>query len=443
MRIATIIWLALSFWVSPQLHGQENFTLKRCLDYAKVNHQNIKIATNKVASSIAQRSEGLSLYMPQINGSVSFDDNLIRPTTIIPAGTFSPTELRVQFGNQFASNAVVQLDQLIYDQSILSVIKASKPYLEMTELQKAKTVEDVLYNTASAYFQVLVVREQRILLEQNTTKFERLESILKLSVAKGVAREVDLQRVSVGLSNLKTQVEMLKSNEDLLVNRLKLAMGMPIDQKIALSDSLAKPEKAEDPQMKPFSEEKLLDVKILEKSVVLQEFELKRSQASRIPTVSAYGRYGAQAFGNDLGESFDTWFDYAAIGMRISVPIFAGFRRNNAIKQQELALENVKSQADMAIQQLQLRNENARVSLTSAYNNLGTSQLSINLAENVFQTTELEFNKGVANLSDLLNAEYALKEAQSNYIRALLSYMTARLDYEQSLGTLENYLQTL
>ena len=55
----------------------------------------------------------------------------------------------------------------------------------------------------------------------------------------------------------------------------------------------------------------------------------------------------------------------------------------------------------------------------------------------------MEFNKGVGTLSDFLNAEYALKEAQSNYVRALLGLVSARLDYELSLGTIESYLLTL
>lgn len=442
MRLIFKLFAALPILMPwQQALAQENYSLQECLTFSKANHLSIKIATNEVANSKERVGEGVALYLPTVNGSATFDDNLKRPTTIIPAGTFSPTEIKVQFGNQFASSAVVQLDQVLYDQSIITQFKSNKPYMEMTELRKAKSVEDVLYNTAVAYFQVLVVQEQRALLEKNVGKFERLAKILQLQVDKGVAKPVDLQRVSVGLGNLKTQVDMLKNNEELLMNRLKLNMGMDLGQQLTLTDSLASA--APKPELAVFEKQNLLDVQIMDKNLTLQEIELQRRNATRLPTLGAYGRYGAQAFGNEFGKSFQNWFDYSTIGIRLNVPIFAGMRRVHQINQAEIALENAKQQAELNVQNLELRNENAKVSLVNAYNNLGSISANLDLAEAVMQTTELEFNKGVGTLSDFLNAEYALKEAQSNYVRALLGLVSARLDYELSLGTIESYLLTL
>jgi outer membrane protein len=192
-----------------------------------------------------------------------------------------------------------------------------------------------------------------------------------------------------------------------------------------------------------FEKQNLLDVQIMDKNLTLQEIELQRRNATRLPTLGAYGRYGAQAFGNEFGKSFQNWFDYSTIGIKLNVPIFAGLRKVHQINQAEIALENAKQQAELNVQNLELRNENAKVSLVNAYNNLGSITANLDLAEAVMQTTELEFNKGVGTLSDFLNAEYALKEAQSNYVRALLGLVSARLDYELSLGTIESYLLTL
>ena len=441
MRLIFKLFAALPILMPWQAQAQENYSLQECLTFSKANHLSIKIATNEVANSKERVGEGVALYLPTVNGSATFDDNLKRPTTIIPAGTFSPTEIKVQFGNQFASSAVVQLDQVLYDQSIITQFKSNKPFMEMSELRKAKTVEDVLYNTAVAYFQVLVVQEQRALLEKNVGKFERLAKILQLQVDKGVAKPVDLQRISVGLGNLKSQVDMLKNNEELLMNRLKLNMGMDLGQKLTLTDSLASA--APKPELAAFEKQNLLDVQIMDKNLTLQEIELQRRNATRLPTLGAYGRYGAQAFGNEFGKSFQNWFDYSTIGIKLNVPIFAGLRKVHQINQAEIALENAKQQAELNVQNLELRNENAKVSLVNAYNNLGSITANLDLAEAVMQTTELEFNKGVGTLSDFLNAEYALKEAQSNYVRALLGLVSARLDYELSLGTIESYLLTL
>lgn len=157
MRLSSALLLLLLLpW---SLHAQEGLSLQQCLAYAKTNHLSVQMATNEVVSTKERVGEGLALFMPQVNGSFSFDDNLKRPTTIIPAGVFSPQEIQIQFGNQFTTNAVVQLDQLIYDQSVINLLKANKPLVELYELRKEKSVQDVAYSTATAYFQVLVVKE--------------------------------------------------------------------------------------------------------------------------------------------------------------------------------------------------------------------------------------------------------------------------------------------
>ena len=50
---------------------------------------------------------------------------------------------------------------------------------------------------------------------------------------------------------------------------------------------------------------------------------------------------------------------------------------------------------------------------------------------------------GAASLSDFLNSDYAYKEAQSNYITSLLNFLSGRLDYEKSQGTLNTYIKQL
>ena len=443
MRLIQRLFLALPLLTPWQAFAQEDFSLKQCLAYAKAHHLNVKLAENEIVKSREQVAEGIASYLPQVNGSVGFDDNLKRPTTIIPAGTFGPNETRIQFGNQYSTNAVVQLDQIVYDQTILTGLKANKPYIEMAELRKAKTEEDIAYNTAVSYYQVLVLQEQRRLLELNLEKFARIEKIVRLQTEKGVARKVDFERVQVGLSNLQAQIDMLKNNEALVLNRLKLNMGMQMEQEIQLSDKLDAAEIKEMPSLADFDGSGLLDVQIMDKNLSLQEIELRRKQHSRLPTVSAYGRYGAQAFGNEFGQSFDTWFAYSTIGLKLNVPIFAGLRRERVINQAEISVQNTRYQMELNAQSLQLRNENAKISLLNAFTSMGNTTANLDLAESVMQTTELEYNKGVGTLSDFLNAEYALKEAQSNYVRALLNFMSARLDYELSKGTLETYLQSL
>jgi len=65
------------------------------------------------------------------------------------------------------------------------------------------------------------------------------------------------------------------------------------------------------------------------------------------------------------------------------------------------------------------------------------------VAREVYNNTTLQYQQGIANMSDLLNAESSFKEAQTNYTNSLLNFLIAQLDLEKSKGTLKNYYQTL
>ena len=110
--------------------------LKDCIDYTLKHNLTIPIYTNDIKSANQKKMEAVSGYLPQINGQLAWDDNLKRQVTVIPGAALGqPQDIRVQFGNQYNTNASLQADQTIYDQSLLSGLKAIKPNIEAAELK--------------------------------------------------------------------------------------------------------------------------------------------------------------------------------------------------------------------------------------------------------------------------------------------------------------------
>ena len=62
------------------------------------------------------------------------------------------------------------------------------------------------------------------------------------------------------------------------------------------------------------------------------------------------------------------------------------------------------------------------------------------LAQEVFFNTQNNYNNGLATLTDLLNAETSLTEANNNYSSALLSYRVAEIQLIKSQGELKSLL---
>ncbi len=437
----------LFLWITPfAMQGQTKETvlkLKDCIDYSLKNNPNSTIYTNNVELAQQQKNEALAGYLPQINGSVAFDDNLKRQVTILPAGVFGPHETRLQFGSQYSTNASVQLDQTIYDQTVFYATAASKAGTAIADLQLLQNNENLIYNTTVAYYQVLIYSEQEKLLLQNEKKYTELLNVLKLQYDRGVAKKIDYDRVKVSMNNITSQKTVLETNKQLALNRLKNAMGMDLTQSLVVEDSLNYNTQMNMPATLTFDVNNRLDYKIQEKNLVIQDLDVKRKKAAFFPVLSGYARYGGQAYSNQFDMAFDSWFDYSSVGLKLSVPIFSGLRRYSQLEESKLNYANAQENMKLSINNFQLQYQNSTTQLLSSYTNLNNNKENLDLAKDVFESTSLQYQKGTASLSDFLNSDYAYKEAQSNYITSLLNFLSGRLDYEKSQGTLSTYIKQL
>lgn len=423
--------------------AQQAFTLRQAIDYGRTNSPSMAIAANDQRKADAVAQEAVAGYLPQINGSGQLDDNLKRQTTILPAGTFGPEPVAVQFGTQFITTLNVQAEQTLIDVAQLNGIQANKPNTAMAAIKLKQAEEQVTYDVAKAYAQAQTYREQVKLLEENAKQYEELVPILALRLEKGVAQQLELDRVEVTQRNIRSQHTVAQANYEVAVAQLKRAMGMPMGQDLSIADEVRSAADMRQPGASEFELNKLLGYKLNQQSELLYGIDLKRKRNAFLPTLSAYGRYGAMAQGNELSESYENWFDYAAIGLKLNVPLFSGLRRVSQIKQSEIALENLREQQRNANLGFELDYRSADTRLLASTSSVANDEDNLNLAERVFNNTNLQYQQGTATLSDLLNADYQLKEARNNWITSLLNRSVAVLDLERAKGTLLDYVNSL
>ncbi|MEZ4901917.1 MAG: TolC family protein [Spirosomataceae bacterium] len=416
------------------------FSLKALVDFAFKNHLSNSIANNEILSAKEKEREALSGYLPQVSVNVGFDDNLKRQVSVIPAGAFSPNEIRVQFGNQYNTNATAQVDQVIYDKSMLLGLKAAQPNNQLAVLKKEQTQDNLIYNTASAYFQVLVYVEQEKIAIENEKKYRELIDILKLRFEKGVIKKTELDRTQSTLNNILSQKSIIQANKEVSLNRLKNVIGMSLSEDISIVSEINYEAFTQLERDNLLDINNVLDYKIQGNNIRLQELDVQRKQAAFIPTVSAYARYGAQSFGNDFGRSFANWFDFSSIGLKVNVPIFSGYRKSSQLKQSQISLLNARTNLKLSTENMNLAFQNSALLLQKSESDLKINKENLAFAKVVFESSSLEYQKGVAMLSDVLNADYSYKEAQGNYINSLISFLVTRLDHEKSKGNLKNYI---
>lgn len=432
--------IVLGSGISYTQAQNSNFTLESCLEYGLSNHPSIKAAGYDIDFAKARVNEGIAAYLPQINASAGLDYNVKLQATVLPGGIVGPDPTEVRFGTKWITNAAIQLDQKIFDLTYLMGYKANKPSVNLNREIQNKIKEDVAFDIASSYQKVLVSKEQIKLLKVSLENLERILKVGELQLKTGVMKQTDFDRIKVQYNNVKSQVYIAESGYDLALNALKMSMGMGANENMEIGDSIQfKYEGA--PITGDFNASNRLDYTILNQSLWLQNIQLKRARASYAPTLSGYARYGALGQRDDFKEMFQNFTDFSAVGLRLNIPIFDGLMRNARIKQQKYTV--LKEQANLELYKLQfeMQFKNAKFQLERNRTALINDLENLELAEKMFAQTTLQYEKGVATLTDLINAETSYNQARNNYLTSVTNAKIAELELEKSKGSLKTFLK--
>lgn len=420
-------------------NGTTGISLKDAVKYGLSNQTSLKKSNLEYEKNIQKYREALSNYLPQIKASGSINDNLKLATQILPGAIFGQpgNDVAVQFGTKYNVSGGIDANQIIYDQSLLTAIKASKESNEMALLNKQKNEEQIIFDIASSYYSAQITGIQRDIVQANLSKIDTLLLITKSQYENGFAKKTDYSKLLVNQVNLKTELQNIETSYQQQLLLLKFYMAYPVDSSITLPLGI-------NAYQAPIANKTGLqngittDLKLLETQNRLTQINLKQIRAGYLPTLSASFRFNYQAQQNstDFLSNQTNWFPNSFLALNLSIPLFDGF--NKVAKTQQLKIQIKQNELD----QLNLK-ENIKMQVLSASykmkinsSTVGTQYENVNLAEEVYESVKLQYKEGTTSMSELLNAETSLKEAQTNYLKALVQVKVAELDILKSSGEL-------
>jgi outer membrane protein len=438
------IIISLLFLVS-YANAQEikTLTLKDAITFALENKADAKKAKLQVENSNYQIEEVRSRALPQISANGSLTHNPILQTNVIDGSAFGApgTTIQAAFGQKWTSTAGVTLNQALYDQSVFIGLKAAKSTREFYQINEQLTEEQVIERVANAYYQVYVTRQNLNVIDNNLKNTGKVKDIIKGQFDNGLAKKIDLDRILVRISNINTQRQQILNAINLQENALKFYIGMPIETKIVIPQTEFEVTATAFTAQKPEATSRT-EYLLLKKNEQLLEYQKKSVQAANYPILSLTGSY------NYLGQGPEVpwfkkpvdgvyWSDYAAVGLNLHVPIFTGFGTRAKVRQAENKLQSVRVDLEETKLALDLEYENAKTQIDNSIISINNQKENSKLAQEVYSNTNNNYIQGLASLTDLLEAENALVEAQNNYTTALLDYKLAEIQLIKSKGELK------
>lgn len=421
--------------------AQNNFTVKQAVDYALKNSAQVKNALLDIQIQKQTNKEITAMAFPQVNGSVTLNDYLSLPTSLIPAeftggppGTFIP----LKFGTKFNSSFGAEVQQILFDGQVFVGLQAKRTAVDFAQKNAEVTQEMIKANIYKIYYQLVVGRKQIGSLDANISRFEKLLHDTREIYKNGFAEKLDVDKVEVQLNNLNTEKLKAENQLEAGTEALKFLMSMPQQEQLVLTDSLSEEELTAGMLDESYNYSNRKEIQLLTLVSKLNEFNIRRYKLSKIPTVSAFASYNkiAQRKTFDFFKSGGDWFTTSLVGFRINVPIFDGGAKNARIEKAKLEL----GKTNNSIEQLKLSIDNdvtqARLKMKNALVTMQSQKKNIQLAEQVYRTTKLKYEQGLGSNQEIYNANTELKVAQNNYYNSLFDAISAKIDYLKAAGKL-------
>ncbi len=416
--------------------------LQDVIDYGVEHSYVLKKQQLEEESAAWQRRGITGSGLPQINATGAFDYNAKRMVQILPGdlvgepGTLVP----VTFGTKYNTSLNVQVDQMVFRMSYVVALQAARSGEEYYSRLTALTEEQVIYDLALNYYAIQQLRVSLDNIAANEQRLDRLLEILRSQVENDVTRRVDYDRVVVSRTALRSEREQIETQITQRTNYLKVAMGMPMGETLVLETTNPETVIPQLPASNPASAlERRADLRLLETQATLNQLDLKNIRAGYVPSLSAFAttNYAAQRNEFNFFDGDQPWFNAVVFGLRLNVPIFDGLQRRAEAQRAQIRIRQTDLDRLRASDQALSQYDSAHEQLRNSISLIEVQRENLALAERVYDQSNQLFLEGVGTLTDLLDAEVALREARSAYLNQLIRAKTAEIELLYANGTIK------
>jgi outer membrane protein TolC len=444
MKGIAIFLVALTAGAADQASDRAPFplSLKRAVEIAtsREGNANLQIAGEGLKQAQARSAESRAALLPDVESYLTDESrtqNLaalgIGVRTIPIPGFVFPTFV----GPFTTTDARVTGQQSVFDFSSIRRYQASKAGVAAAKSDVEGTAEQVAAQVARAYLAAVKADTDLDTAQANVDLSQALLKQAENEKAAGTGTGIEVTRARVQLANDRQHLLEAQNARRAAHLRLLRAMNLRLAIEIQLTDQLRyepvdpvtlEQARAQALQSRP-------DYKAQQDRERTAGLTASATKLERLPTVSAFGDYGA------LGTGLDSSLPTRTVGITVRVPLFDGARRDARRAESASQYRSEKTRtADMKAQ-IELDVRLALDSLASAEDEVRVSREGLDLAQNELAQARRRYDAGVATGVEVTDAQTRLERARDNQTAALYQYNVARLDLAQAMGKVRSTVQ--
>jgi outer membrane protein len=437
--------------------------LQTAIETALANSTDMKRALLSVRDADQLENLAWAEVMPTITTDITYTRNMEIPVNFVPGEFFggAPGSLvPIAFGTDNSWDGGFSVQQTLFRGQAFIGISSSSVF-RMAQLENYRAASQlVVTRTRQAYHAVLIAKEQLRLQEATIVRLRENLADNKSRASAGIIDEYEVLRIEVQLRNEEPRIQQSRNSVYATYRNLKILMGMPVDVYFEIEGDLsaydifspdASPSNrsisdvSNQTPYQPIAQAVDIpnlstlrgDLRVLDYQIQLKKKEISSEKSMYYPTISAtYNlRWSAAQPGSpDFFGDSDSRARFQTLGIKASLPLFDGMRRNTNVQRAIISRKDLEEQLGLADRQARNEVMTASEEISQIISVMPSVKEGIELARTGYDRALARFNNGLGTQLDVTEAELQLRQAQLNYAILVFDYLNSKANYDQAIG---------
>ena len=421
----TILALVMACTTATAQEGKTlRLSLSEAEQFAVEHNKTMRNAELDVKKAELEHWKTLSTMLPQVKAGFDYQ-NMLGYTMnmggfsipLNPNGTFSLTASMALTGAQIVGTTLQRISQ------------------EMSDITREQTEQTTRANVKNVYVSILVMEQTVELLDSSMSNLSRLAATAQNAVDAGASEQVDADKLQVQVATMQNSITSTCRQLELLRNTLLLQLGADVADTVKLTTTLEQVldlDAAARLLAENFDIHRNYDYQLLQQSEKLAKRNVTMAYMDFTPTLSAYYQYSSKTyFGAEEGMNMTP---PNMVGASVSVPIFSSGTRTANVKSAKISYQEAVNSKQQAEDGLKVQYNQLRYDLASALESYDIQRRTLELSRKVFGNVTEKYKYGRASSLEVTTASSDIITAQSNYIQAVMSVVSAQIEIENLMN---------
>ena len=409
--------------------------LATCLKMADTANTNIRNARLDIDMNAIQKKIYLASRLPKVTAVGDYRYNAIIAGQVVPGQFFGGapgTYSTVQFGVPFNLSNSIQLTQILYNPQLNYGFAALDINQKIVAAQERLMQQDIKQQVSSTYFNLQAIVKQLEFVESNIVNLTKLIANLQKSYELGLVIETEVDKLKISRLTLLNNKLSMEATRTQLSSLLKILIGINSDGSL----SLVSDEMMENTILVDKNNINHPELELMQAQKEMNAEERKGTKMAYLPSVSFYANYN-YTYNIKPKDDFRTGINSAFLGLHLDWTLFDGFEKYNKQKMNALNKDKLENQEALLIKQLALLSETAKNQIYVQVSSLEMAKEQLGLANKVYVQTQTQFTAGTISSNELIQADNALQQAQTNVVATYIQLRQAELAYLRSIGSIK------